>query len=58
MRIQLLNRVENTLAKEEIARHYVIKNVSAAEASESVCIWERVKQGEQKRAGDNPLSSS
>ena len=37
-------KVENIVAKGEIARHYVFKKQSAAEASESVYMRERVKQ--------------
>ena len=46
----MLKRVENIVAKEEIARFgqflllsQCFPKSSAAEASESVCMWERVK---------------
>ena len=52
MKVILLNRVENILAKGEIALilsnfffcHNVFGKSSAAEASESVFMWERVKK--------------
>ena len=48
MKVILLKEVENIVAKGEIVLsnfflgHDVFKKLSAAEASESVCIWERV----------------
>ena len=50
MEVSFLNRVDNIVAKGEIA-HYEqflllpqgCQNSSAADASESVCMWERVK---------------
>ena len=50
MRVYLLKRVENIVAKGEIARFEqflllsrCFQKSSAAETSESVCMWERVK---------------
>ena len=40
----LLKRVENILTKEEIAHHVFSKFSSTAEASESVCMRERVNK--------------
>ena len=46
IKVKFKNRVENNKAKGEIAHHEQFlpmpqKKTSAAEASESVCIWER-----------------
>ena len=50
MKEQLLNKVENIVAKVEIAHHeqflllsQCFQNMSAAKAPESVCMWERVE---------------
>ena len=49
MRVQLLKRVENIVAKGEIAHieqfllFATMFSKDSAEASESICMWERVK---------------
>ena len=51
MRVNLLKKVENIVAKGEIANfeeiffcRHVFKKPSAAEVSESIYMWERVNQ--------------